>query len=76
MEPYREISPYTGPVLIVHGTKDDLVRPEYSRRAAAAYKNAELFMIEGGAHGFGQAHDRIAVEHLKRFAALGKDDCK
>ena len=33
MDPFAEITPYLGPVLIVHGTKDDIVHPDYAHRA-------------------------------------------
>ena len=68
MHPIKEISTYHGPVLIVHGTKDKVVNPDYSRRAQKAYPNAKLHIIEGGAHGFSKKHDAIAVVHLRRFA--------
>ena len=68
MHPIKEISTYHGPVLIVHGTKDKIVNPDYSRRAQKAYPNAKLHIIEGGAHGFSKKHDAIAVVHLRRFA--------
>ena len=67
MDPYEEIKPYRGPVLIVHGTKDRIVKLDYSRQAQRAYPNAKLHIIEGGAHGFGKKHDTIAIAHLRRF---------
>lgn len=67
MDPYEEIKPYRGPVLIVHGTKDGIVKLDYSRRAQRAYPNAKLHIIEGGAHGFSKKHDAIAIAHLRRF---------
>ena len=70
LEPFREIWPYTGPVLLVHGTRDGVVDPDYSRRAAEGYANAQLHLIEGGGHGFGRAHDREAMDLLRDFAAL------
>ena len=68
MDPYEEIKPYRGPVLIVHGTKDNIVNPDYSRQAQRSYPNAKLHIIEGGAHGFSKKHDVIAIAHLRRFA--------
>ena len=68
MDPIQEISSYHGPVLIVHGTKDNIVKLDYSRQAQRAYPNAKLHIIEGGAHGFGKKHDEIAIAHLRRFA--------
>ena len=67
MDPFEEIKPYTGPVLIVHGTKDSIVRPDYSKRAVEVYANAELHFIEGGAHGFSKKHDAEAMEYLQQF---------
>ena len=69
MDPIREIRQYYGPVLILHGTKDRIVHPDYSRRAQDAYKNAELHMIQNGGHGFSKKHDKIALAHLRVFAA-------
>lgn len=69
MDPIREISTYSGPVLIVHGTKDKIVNLSYSQQSAASYKNAMLHIIEKGGHGFSRKHDAIAMEQLRRFAA-------
>lgn len=68
MDPIAEISSYHGPVLIIHGTKDNVVPLSYSQQAQKAYENAELKTIEGGAHGFSKKHDVLAVEYLKQFA--------
>ena len=74
LDPFAGIVPYPGPVLIVHGTKDGIVRPEYARRAYEVYRsrpdtNAPVYleMIEGGGHGFSRKHDMIAIEWLSRF---------
>ena len=67
MDPYEEIKPYRGQVLMVHGTKDNIVKLEYSRRAQRAYPNAKLHIIEGGVHGFGKKHNAVAIAHLRRF---------
>ena len=69
MDPYEEIKAYTGPVLIIHGTKDKIVRMDYSKRAAECYANAELHFIAGGAHGFNQKHDAAAIDILNKFAS-------
>ena len=49
---YKEIAKYQGDVLIVHGTEDSLVKPEYSAKASNLYKNCELHLIFGAGHGF------------------------
>ncbi len=72
MDPFEEIAPYSGPVLIVHGTKDKIVKLDYSQRAREAYgpDRAELKIIEGGTHGFSKRHDKLAMDELARFAKL------
>lgn len=69
MDVFREIAPYTGRVLIVHGTADAIVSPDYARRAAETYANAELHLLEGGKHGFSRRHDAEAIRLLTAFAA-------
>ncbi len=68
MDPIREISAYPGPVLMIHGTKDSIVKLDYSEQAQKAYPNAKLHIIKGGAHGFSKKHDAIALAQLRRFA--------
>ena len=73
MDPYAEISPYQGPVLIVHGTKDRIVNVDYAHKAFAAYEasaanRTQLCIIDDGAHGFSKKHDVIAIDRLKKFA--------
>ena len=68
MDPIAEIKSYPGPVLIIHGTKDSIVKLDYSRQAQQAYQNARLHIIEGGAHGFNRKHDAIALAQLRAFA--------
>lgn len=72
MDPYKEIAPYPGPVLLIHGTKDKIVKLDYSRRAQETYgaQRAALKIIDGGAHGFSKRHDKLAMEELARFAKL------
>ncbi len=80
MDPFEEIVPYLGPVLIVHGTKDDIVHPDYVRRAYEAYRgrsdtNAPVYleMIEGGGHGFSRKHDKAAIGKMTRFITESKN---
>lgn len=75
MDPYEEISGYPGPVLIVHGMKDQIVNVDYAHKAAAAYavttpNRVDLCIIEGGAHGFSKKHDAVAKNALAGFAIL------
>lgn len=80
MDPYKEIKPYTGPVLIVHGTKDNIVHPDYVQRAYETYCGrpggeslVQLHMIEGGGHGFVRSYETIAMGLLEGFAQEQKE---
>ena len=49
---FARIGAYKKPVLIIHGSKDEVVNESYSHRAQKEYKDAELHIIEGAGHGF------------------------
>lgn len=71
MDSYEMIKGVTCPVLIVHGTADNIVHPDYARRAVETYKataDVQLYMIEDGAHSFSKKHDVLALEYLRNFA--------
>ena len=67
MDAFQEIRKYIGPVLLIHGTADNVVDLCYSERAATAYQNARLVIIEGGAHGFVGQHDEEAIQAFVSF---------
>ena len=67
MDAFREIAPYEGPVLILHGTADDAVDCANSKKAAEIYKNVRLELIEGAGHGFFKENAVRALELLKAF---------
>lgn len=81
LDPYREIAPFDGKVLIVHGSADGIVKRGYIDRAFATYSarakgSARLEIIDGGKHMFGKKHDKIALGYLREFVSLnerGKD---
>ena len=52
MDFYEEVRPYEGPVLIVHGTKDEIVPYASSEKLMKYYKNAELIAIPDAGHGY------------------------
>lgn len=64
---YREISAYTGPVLMIHGTEDAVVPVECSRRAMQVYENARLIEMPGAGHGYDGADSAAAREHSIAF---------
>lgn len=55
---YKEIAGYQGEVLIIHGTEDSLVKPEYAALASNVYDHCELHLIFGAGHGFWQPEHR------------------
>lgn len=52
LDPDAAIDAYKGPVLLVHGTADKTVLPQYSRDAAARYANATLVTTRFDTHCF------------------------
>lgn len=69
VDPFQEIQGYTGPVLIVHGTDDNVVKLSYAREAQKAYgeDRCELLEIHGAGHGFKKNADAVAINAAKEF---------
>ena len=67
---YKDIAGYQGNVLIVHGTEDSLVKPEYSAKASNVYDHCELHMIFGAGHGF------MKPEHVELYHSYVMDFLK
>lgn len=72
MDPYEEIKAYENDVLIIHGTKDNIVKLDYANKANEIYlqnkkRKVEFHIIENGKHGFLNKHDVIAIDLLKKF---------
>lgn len=49
---YEHIGNFGGNVLIIHGSKDFIVKPSYSEQASGLYEHCTLKIIEGAGHGF------------------------
>lgn len=49
---YNTMKNYSGNVLIIHGTNDNIVPISYSERAINTFSSAELKAIPGAGHGF------------------------
>lgn len=78
MNPFAEISEYQGPVLIVHGTEDDIVDLSYAKTAWITYRETRkeqnlsgipchLCTIEGAKHGFSRESDKAAMHAVEEF---------
>lgn len=67
VDPFLEIIPYRGSVLIIHGTNDKIVAPHYAQDAQKAYCDCDLAMIEGAGHGFRGKTDALAMDMVSQF---------
>ena len=67
VDPYSEIGRYAGPVLLLHGDRDNRVALEYSEQAAEVYQNARLHVMLGAGHGFEGASLREAGSEILAF---------
>lgn len=74
-DPFERMDSYGHDVLIVHGTDDQVVPLEYSRRAVGTYPSARLEVIDGAGHGFrGETREHAAHLVLDFFKAELADD--
>lgn len=68
LDPWKEIKNFFGPVLICHGTADDIADIAYAREAQLQYLDCTLVEIEGGRHIFKEkAHFLQALEATMAF---------
>jgi len=58
---------YKGPVLIVHGTDDDIVPIKYVQQAADNFSNVDFEKLSGAGHGFEGNDQQKALKFLDRF---------
>lgn len=58
---------FSGPVLIVHGTSDEVVPIKYSKQAAKNFPNATFKQINGGDHGFSGDYQAKAIKFMNDF---------
>ena len=67
LDVYGTIPAYRGSVLMIHGKKDYIVPPGFSRRALSAYREARLIVLPGAGHGFDGADSSAAREYSISF---------
>ena len=61
-----EIARFDGPVLIIHGDKDETVPYAYSEKAQKLYRNAKLIPVRGDDHCFNEHKDEMA-DAIRQF---------
>ena len=66
-DPFEQISGFSKPTLIIHGTNDNIVDAEYSKKAFKCYPKGELKLIEGAGHVFHGKDDAKARQFIKEF---------
>ncbi|MEE8827111.1 MAG: alpha/beta fold hydrolase [Eubacteriales bacterium] len=71
LHPYEEMRKLTCPVLLIHGTMDDVVDIRYSKRALLALPRAKMDVMEGAGHGFTGFTRQEAIDEIVHFL---KDD--
>ena len=64
------IARFPGPVLLLHGSEDDVVPPEDSREAARLYRQCRLEIIPGETHHFDRCTERMQTLIREWLAGL------
>lgn len=75
MDPFDEIRPYHGPVLLLHGTADEIVHYNYSIKAKECYEPGQchLQLIQDAGHQFTEKQTSSAIVSIQQFL-LGKKE--
>ena len=66
---YQTMAGYQGPVVITHGTQDEIVPLHYAEKAQQTFKQANLVKIEGAGHAFNQVQSQQALQMYLEFLA-------
>lgn len=67
MDVYEEIRGFNGPVLLLHGTEDDIVDISYARKAKDCFPGCEYHELEGAGHMFRGEDDKKACVLIRDF---------
>ncbi len=59
--PLEALQQYAGPVLILHGTDDNVIAPEVSQAVTAARPSTQLIWLDNTGHGLGFYDDQPAI---------------
>lgn len=74
-ETFEEVGNYPKPILIIHGSDDELAPIAFSKEAVSRYPNAKLVILPHEKHGFTAAGNAKAAELALEFIGklLGRD---
>lgn len=64
---YTDIAKYTGSVLLIHGTADNIVNISYADLAAKTYAEVEYHQIQGAGHGFSGSNRTTSINYMEIF---------
>ena len=65
---YKGIEKFKKPILIMQGSNDKSVFPEYSKKYAELYENCQYVIVEGSEHCYTKVEYRkIVNETVKKF---------
>ena len=64
---YEQAGRYAGPVMVIAGTKDEIVDPMYAKKYNTIYANSSLKLIEGGDHSFTGPYQQTAAKTAVNF---------
>ena len=69
MDPYLELEPYKGDVLIIHGTDDQIVDYSYSMRAKESYEKGQchLQIVRAMGHGTNDQQKDAIIASVRQF---------
>lgn len=75
MNPFEEIAPFAGPVLLIHGTDDQIVDYRYSVKAHESYApgQCQLQLVQEMGHSFSGEQRESAMVSIQQFL-LGKKE--
>ncbi len=68
-DPYEKLAEYSGKVIIVHGTNDQIVPLSYSQKAVKVYgkENCSLVVLDGEGHGYSLQGAVTARNYIHKF---------
>ena len=67
LDPWTEIASFDKPVLLIHGTDDQIVPISVSEKALTIYPDARMITIPGAGHGFYLDDRETACKEMEAF---------
>lgn len=67
LDPWTEIASFDKPVLLIHGTDDQIVPISVSEKALTIYHDARMITIPGAGHGFYLDDRETACKEMEAF---------